>query len=505
MKWRSPLPMKNEAQLITYADRLPGGTFRDLQRVLEGPFAGAFGGVHVLPFFHPIDGADAGFDPIDHTQVDARLGTWEDVAALAAHTHVMADVIVNHVSRHSPQFLDYEARGEASPYAGLFLTFDRVFPHGARASDLTALHTPRPSLPFTKHESPGGTQSLLWTTFTSDQIDIDVQHPEGRRYLTAVLTRLHDAGIRAIRLDAVGYAIKKAGTNCFMIPETFAFIADLTAQARALGLDVLVEVHGHYQDQIDVAHQVDWVYDFALPPLILHTLYTRDASRLMHWLEIRPRNAVTVLDTHDGIGVRDVDGDRRRHLPGLLNREHVDSLVETIHERSRGESRHASGSAASNVDSSQINCTFYDALGGRDAEYLVARAIQCFVPGIPQIYYVGLLAGGNDIELLRRTGTGRDINRHYYTSGELQDALMRPVVQAQLALLRLRNTHPAFQGTFDAAAPSADRMSLTWRNGAAFARLEVNLTDMHAVVTGSRAGAEPLGGVTWRSTLETRV
>ena len=127
-----------------------------------------------------------------------------------------------------------------------------------------------------------------------------------------------------------------------------------------------------------------------------------------------------MLDTHDGIGVQDVDGDPQRNAPGLLDRRHIDSLVETIHERSRGESRLASGGAASNVDSSQINCTFYDALGRRDAEYLIARAVQCFVPGIPQIYYVGLLAGSNDIELLRRTGVGRDINRHYYTSRELR-------------------------------------------------------------------------------------
>ena len=331
-----------------------------------------------------------------------------------------------------------------------------------------------------------------------------MQHPEGRRYLADVLSRLHAAGIRAIRLDAVGYAIKKAGTSCFMIPETFAFIADLTTQAHALGMDVLVEVHGHHQDQIDVARQVDWVYDFALPPLVLHALYTRDASRLMHWLEIRPRNAVTVLDTHDGIGVQDVDGDPHRNAPGLLDRQHIDSLVETIHERSRGESRQASGAAASNVDSSQINCTFYDALGRRDAEYLIARAVQCFVPGIPQIYYVGLLAGGNDIELLRRTGVGRDINRHYYTSGELQHALTRPVVQAQLALLRLRNTHRAFQGTFDAAALAADRLSLTWRDGAEFARLEVNLTDMHAVITCSREDTGADGVVTWQSSLAAR-
>jgi sucrose phosphorylase len=497
--------MKNEAQLITYADRLPGGTFRDVQRLLDGPLAGAFGGVHVLPFFHPIDGADAGFDPIDHTQVDSRLGTWDDVAALAAHTNVMADVIVNHVSRLSPQFLDYDVRGDASPYVGLFLTFSRVFPDGARESDLAALHTPRSSLPFTMHESARGERILLWTTFTSDQIDIDVQHPEGQRYLTSVLTRLQQAGIRAIRLDAVGYAIKKAGTSCFMIPETLAFIADITARAHALGMDVLVEVHGHYQDQIGVARQVDWVYDFALPPLVLHTLYTRDVSRLTHWLDIRPRNAVTVLDTHDGIGVRDVQGDSRRNLPGLLDRQHIDSLIETIHDRSRGESRHASGSAASNVDSTQINCTFYDALGRRDAEHLIARAIQCFVPGIPQVYYVGLLAGGNDIELLRRTGVGRDINRHYYTAGELEQQVKRPVVQSLLALLRLRNAHSAFHGAFHAAATAADRMTLAWNNGAAFARLEVDLIDMHAVVTCSREDIGDDGIVMWQSSLEARV
>jgi sucrose phosphorylase len=497
--------MKNAAQLITYANRLPGGTFRDLQRLLDGPLAGAFGGVHVLPFFHPIDGADAGFDPIDHTQVDPRLGTWEDIGALAARTDVMADVIVNHVSRHSPQFLDYDARGEASPYAGLFLTYDRVFPDGAREPDLAALQTPRPNLPFTKHESLRGEPVLLWTTFTSDQIDIDVQHPEGRRYLTAVLTRLHAAGTRAIRLDAVGYAIKKAGTSCFMIPETFAFIADLTAQAHALGMEVLVEVHGHHHDQIEVARQVDWVYDFALPPLMLHTMYTRDVSRLMQWIDIRPLNAVTVLDTHDGIGVQDVESDRRRNAPGLLDRHHIDSLVETIHERSRGESRLASGGAASNVDLSQINCTYYDALGRRDAEYLVARAIQCFVPGIPQIYYVGLLAGGNDIELLRRTGTGRDINRHSYTARELEQQLKRPVVQSLLALLRLRNGHAAFHGSFHAAAPAADRMTLVWNNGSAFARLEANLTDMYAVITCSREDTGSGGAVTWQSSLEARV
>ena len=480
--------MKNQAQLIAYVDRLPGGTFHDLERLLDGLFAGAFGGVHVLPFFHPIDGADAGFDPIDHTQVDPRLGTWDDVASLAERVDVMADVIVNHMSRHSPQFADWDRGGDDSPYAGMFLTYSRVFPQGACESDLLALCTPRPTLPFTTHTNARGEHLLLWTTFTSDQIDIDIRDPEARRYLTGILTRLQAAKVRAIRLDAIGYAIKQPGTSCFMIPETRAFIDDITAQAHALEMDVLVEVHGHYQTQIDVARHVDWVYDFALPALVLHALYTRDATPLRRWLEIRPHNAITVLDTHDGIGVADVGADRDGGMPGLLAPDAIDALIETIHVRSRDESRLASGGAARNIDAFQINCTFYDALGRRDAEYLVARAIQCFVPGIPQIYYVGLLAGTNDLDLLRRTREGRDINRHYYTPIELPRALAQPVVQSLLALLRIRNTHVAFQGALHMKAPDAGRLALVWEQGTAFARLDVDLTEMKAVVTCSADG-----------------
>lgn len=491
--------MLSQPQLIAYVDRLPGGTFHDLARLLDGPLHGIFGGVHVLPFFHPIDGADAGFDPIDHTQVDGRLGTWDDVASLSSRTEVMADVIVNHVSRRSPRFLDFDRRGEDSPYAGLFLTYHRVFPEGARESDLLALHAPRSTLPFTRHRTARGHDVLLWTTFTSDQIDIDVAHPEGQRYLAEVLDRFHAAGIRAIRLDAAGYAVKKAGTSCFMIPETFAFIVDFTERAQARGMDVLVEMHGHYQDQIALARRVRWVYDFALPPLVLHTLYSHDATPLTRWLEMRPHNAVTVLDTHDGIGVEDVDAARgNRHRPGLLSPEAIDTLIDTMHRRSHGESRQASGSAANNVDASQINCTFYDALGS-DSEYLIARAIQCFVPGIPQIYYVGLLAGRNDLALLRRTGVGRDINRHRYAADELRTALASPVVESLLGLLRLRNTHPAFAGHFRVLPTPRAQVGLEWRNGSDTARLEVDLARMVGTVTSGVGGD---GAIVWRSTVE---
>lgn len=327
--------MKNQVQLITYIDRLSGGGIQDLRSLLTGPLSGVFGGVHLLPFFTPIDGADAGFDPIDHTQIDPRLGGWDDLQALGDDLELMTDLIVNHISSQSPQFLDYSRNGSASPYADMILTFDRVFPRGATEEELLRIYRPRPGLPFTYATLANGDKRLLWTTFTSQQIDIDAKSAPGRAYLDGILHQFHQSGIRAIRLDAAGYAIKKPGTSCFMIPETFKFIAELTQQAQALGIEVLVEIHSHYLKQIEIARQVDWVYDFALPPLILHTLYQADARPLAAWLSVRPNNSVTVLDTHDGIGVIDV-GASAEGTPGLLEPDSINSLVETIHAQSKG-------------------------------------------------------------------------------------------------------------------------------------------------------------------------
>jgi len=456
--------MKNQVQLITYVDRLAGGGFARLQQLLQGPLAGLFGGVHVLPFFHPIDGADAGFDPIDHTQVDPRLGSWGDVRRLAQQFELMGDVIVNHVSSESPQFRDFLARGASSAFEKLFLSFERVFPNGAREQDLRAIYRPRPGLPFTVVSLADGQKRVMWTTFTTQQIDIDVHHPQGRAYLDGILDAFAASGIRSVRLDAVGYAIKKAGASCFMMPETFEFIDEFAGAARARGIEVLVEIHSYYRKQIEIARRVDWVYDFALPPLVLHAIAFGTAERLRQWIDIRPHNALTVLDTHDGIGVIDIGADAgaRQERPGLVPDAELERLVEVIHERSNGTSRKATGAAASNLDLYQVNCTFYDALGGNDRLYLLARAVQFFLPGIPQVYYVGLLAGGNDMDLLERTHVGRDINRHYFTPAQIEQALARPVVQDLFDLIRLRNTHPAFAGRFSVGGDTPAQLVLRW-------------------------------------------
>lgn len=467
--------MKNQVQLITYVDRLAAGGFRELAALLDGPLQGLFGAVHVLPFFDPIDGADAGFDPVDHTRVDPRLGDWNAVKALGEHCELAADLIVNHVSRQSPQCQDFLAHGAASAWHELFLTRERVFPDGATDEDLRRIYRPRPGLPFTPVQLATGETLQLWTTFTSEQIDIDVQSSAGRDYLDGILQTFAANGVKLVRLDAVGYAIKRAGTSCFMLPETFAFIAELTQRMHALGMEVLVEIHAHHRKQIDIARQVDWVYDFALPPLLLHAFAFGTALALKNWIAIRPHNALAVLDTHDGIGIIDIgaaDGE-----PGLVSPDELDELVDWIHANSKGESLLATGVAASNLDLYQVNCTWFDAIGRDAHRYLLARAIQFFLPGIPQVYYMGLLAGHNDLALLEATGVGRDINRHYYTPQELQLELARPVVRKLCELIRLRNTHPAFQGSFSMDDCGDNSLRLRWTRGAEQAELCVDFSD----------------------------
>ena len=150
----------------------------------------------------------------------------------------------------------------------------------------------------------------------------------------------------------------------------------------------------------------------------------------------------------------------------------------------------ATGHAASNLDLYQVNCTYYDALGRNDRDYLIARALQFFAPGIPQVYCVGLLAGTNDLKLLEETGVGREINRHYYSRFEVQEALARPVVQNLLKLIRFRNEHPAFQGMFSLLSYADPLLVIRWNHAETWARLKVDFTESYMEICYSENGVE---------------
>jgi sucrose phosphorylase len=430
--------VRNQVQLIADIERLSGDGIATLAAWLRGPLARLFGGLHL--------------GPKDHTQIDPTLGTWLDLPLLTGDFDVIADLIVNHVPLASPQCQDYIQQGDASRFAGMFLTLDTVFHEGACEAFLTRIQRPRPGLPFTSVPLASGKKRLLWTTFSPQQIDIDVHHPEAVAYLEAILEKFRLAGIRAIRLPAVGYAIKKAGTSCFMIPETYAFIGKLTEKAHEAGIEVLVEVRSHYRQQIEIAKKVDRIYDFVLPPLIHHALLSADTRYLTYWLSVSPPNSITVLDMHPGMDLSDVAASGAEG--GLLPPAALARLVETIHHRSNDQSRNPSLA--------------------RDNEYLIARVIQFFAPGIPQVDFKGLLAGVNDGEFLAAGGVASNPN--------LETNLHRPVVQALIRLIRFRNSHPAFVGELEIGPCPDTQLLLLRRDSGHYARLEVDLSAMKATI-----------------------
>ena len=454
--------------VLVYAERV-GGSLGHIEKLLQGPLKD-FSGIHVLPFFHPYDGDDAGFDPIDHKIVDPRLGTWEDFKRISQTHELTADLIINHASYLSPEFIDWQEKGDESDYAGMFLTFDAVFPNGGDEEGITSFYRPRPGLPFTAY-NVAGKRRLVWTTFMPSQVDIDVKHPAGLAYLDRVLDALQSGGVKVVRLDAVGYAVKTPGTDSFMTEETLEFVSEITEKIQSRGMRVLVEVHAHYTQQLAISPLVDLIYDFQTAPLLLHSIFTGTVDRLANWFEIRPTNCLNVLDTHDGYGV--IDGGPIGGRDGLITQEEMAHIFDVAEKNTGGHSKIASVVPQWFDLPHQINATLPNIIADDNA-YVLARAVQFFLPGEPQIYYVGLFNGMDDKELFQRTGQGRDVNRHTYTPQEIEKALAEEVPQAILGLVRLRN-HKAFEGSFSWRVLSENSMHLAWSADGASVELEFSL------------------------------
>ncbi|WP_376740914.1 sucrose phosphorylase, partial [Clostridium neonatale] len=286
-------------------------------------------------------------------------------------------------------------------------------------------------------------------------MDIDCESETGKKFINENLKFLAGNGASLIRLDAFAYATKKAGTSCFFIePGVWNLLGQCDEVLKDYGALLLPEIHEHYSMQLKIAEKGYFVYDFALPMLLIHALYYGEGKYLKNWLEICPRKQFTTLDTHDGIGVVDVKD--------LLPDEEINKTKEDIFKFGANVKKIYNTSAYNNLDIYQINCTYYSALGDNDNAYLLARAIQFFAPGIPQVYYVGMLAGKNDLELLEETKVGRNINRYYYTKEEVEMEIKRPVVHKLLELMRFRNNHPAFNldGSFKVELENSNELKI---------------------------------------------
>ncbi len=421
------MTIKNKVQLITYPDSL-GGDLKSLDNILSKYFPNVFeGGIHILPPF-PSSG-DRGFAPKTYLEIESQFGTWEDLKQICDKHDVLLDLMVNHISAKSKYFQDFIKYGRKSKYADLFITIDKIWSDGVPSQvdvDKIFLRRTEPFSEFQIEET--GETEKVWTTFgkvtPSEQIDIDINSKITKELITEFMINFSKQNVKIVRLDAIGFIVKKLGTTCFMVePEVNEFLDWITELANSLNIALLPEVHAHYSTQFKLAEQGHWIYDFILPYTILETLINRNSERLIEYLKTRPNKQFTMLDCHDGIPIMP-------DLNELVSTEDAQKVVNVCLERGANLSRIFSPNHkyADGFDIHQIRGTFYSMLDCNDDAYIASRAIQFFTPGIPQVYYVGLLAGKNDEENVNKTGEGREINRHNYSINEIEEALNQKVV-----------------------------------------------------------------------------
>lgn len=427
--------LQNKIMMITYADSM-GRNLKELHEILNKHYKDAIGGVHILPFFP--SSADRGFAPICYDKVDEEFGDFSDIEKLGKEYYLMFDFMVNHISAQSEYFQDFLRNKDNSPYKDMFIRYNKFWEKGEPTQEqINLIYKRKPRAPYIEAKFADGSKEKIWCTFCTEQIDLDVTKEKTREFIKNTLKEMCCHGASVIRLDAFAYALKKADTSCFFIePDIWELLYEIENIVKEEGAEILPEIHEHYTIPMKIADKGFWIYDFALPVLTLHALYNHTGKYLKDWMEMCPMKQFTTLDTHDGIGIVDVKD--------LLPDEEIETVKEQMYKQGANVKRIYSSETYNNLDIYQVNTTYYSALGNNDDAYLLARAIQFFAPGIPQVYYVGMLAGSNDIALMERTKNGRDINRHYYSKEEIEKEQERPVVQKLKELMILRNTNPAF-------------------------------------------------------------
>ncbi|HEY1078141.1 MAG TPA: sucrose phosphorylase [Fontimonas sp.] len=456
--------LRNKIQLIAYPDRM-GSNLVDLRTVVDRHLSKAIGGLHILPPYP--SNADGGFSPLSHKKIDPRYGTWADIEAMADRYDICLDLTLNHISDESDEFKDFVKNGHASEFADLFVHIDQLGP--ISPDDLAKIHIRKEKEPFRDVKFADGRDGQVWCTFSEHQIDLNYSSPKTYALMEDYISFMAARGVKLLRLDAFGYTTKKIGTSCFLVePDVYDILKWINGIANEHGVATLPEVHDHSSFQYAIALHGMHPYAFALPPLLLYTLLDANSVYIKQWLRMCPRNQVTVLDTHDGICIPDVEG--------VLPKSEIQAVVDNVGSRSADPILRRSAANVHTVGAIyQLTCTYYDALKRNDDAYIAARAIQFFAPGTPQVYYVGLLAGQNDIELMESTGELRDINRHRYTLDEVDEAMTQPVVRRLIKLMEFRSSHPAFDGVFHLMYSNDSSLAMCWRNGELHAELFVDL------------------------------
>ncbi|HGH4633580.1 sugar phosphorylase [Enterobacter bugandensis] len=495
---------EKDVVLITYADQFSAKGEKALPvftRFYNEWLARTFSHVHLLPFY-PWS-SDDGFSVIDYHNVAPETGTWQDVADLKQSASLMFDFVCNHMSAKSEWFANYLAQKPG--YEDFFIAVDPE-------TDLSAVTRPRalPLLtPFTLHD---GSVRHLWTTFSDDQIDLNFASPQVLIAMVDVLLHYLAEGARYIRLDAVGFMWKIPGTSCIHLEQTHCLIQLFRAitEAVAPGTVIITETNVPHKDNIsyfgDGENEAQMVYQFSLPPLVLHAVHRQDVNALCQWagslaLPSTKTTWFNFLASHDGIGLNP--------LRGILPESEILALVEKLQQEG------ALVNWKNNPDGTrspyEINVTYLDALSAQNssdderiARFILAHAVLLSFPGVPAVYIQSILGSRNDYEGVERLGYNRAINRKKYNAGQVDLELnnknsIRHKIYSRLSeFIAIRRGESAFHPDAQAFFESLDEQILkivrVADNGERITALFNFSNNVHTVYGDTLTGMELLSG-----------
>jgi len=439
---------QRDIALITYGDSIVDGGSKPLKVLrdfCEKWLGNCVTWVHILPFFPWT--SDDGFSVLDYSSVNQALGDWNDINDIATDYRLMADLVLNHCSSRSAWFDNFKQG--IDPGRGYFFTkgssFDVSRVVRPRTSDLT--------MPVVTWDG----EQQVWCTFSHDQVDFDFSNPDVLLEFTRIIRLYLDRGVRIFRLDAVAFTWKRSGTTCINLPEAHDLVRLLRSLIEWVQPDAIIITETNvpnienlaYFGQRDEAH---CIYNFALPPLLIHTLVEADSSRITRWLMSMPPAILgttyfNFLASHDGIGLRPVEG--------LLSEGELDSMIDRLQENGALLSwrEHADGTRTVY----EVNVSLFDAFKhiGEAVDLtlermILAHAILLGLEGVPAIYLHSFLATNNDLSRVENTGHNRAINRHQWAldelTGLLNDAKSQHArcLQAIKQLIDMRQGQPAF-------------------------------------------------------------
>jgi sucrose phosphorylase len=451
-----PLSEKDTC-LIVYGDQVKEPdtpTLATLTKFLNND-ASFISTVHILPFY-PYS-SDDGFSVIDYFEVNKELGSWSDITTLASSRRLMFDAVINHVSQHSKWFEGYLTNDPA--YEEYFINEDPL----ADLSDVT-----RPRVSPLLHEFTDSNESIknVWTTFSKDQVDLNYRNPRVFVHIVEVLLHYIANGASLLRLDAIGFMWKERGSTCIHLPQTHALVKAIKAIVKSYDPNICLISETNVPHLENISYfgngfdEADMVYNFALPPLLAYSLLSGSTNELVAWAQSLslPSDEVCFFNftaSHDGLGVRPVDG--------LLTSNQLELVLESA------VANNGRISFKKNKDGSEdpyeINCNYRSLLKGNDPDevalkrFLISQAVVLAMPGLPAIYFHSLVGSENDLEGLSRTGQNRSINRekmgYIQLKAELNhDGTIRNTIFKNLRhLIQIRAMQPAFHpfGEFEFA------------------------------------------------------